>query len=37
MEFAARVVRCHALAHDEWHIGGEFTVPLTPECLEQFL
>lgn len=37
MEFSARVVHCHALPHDEWHIGGEFTVPLTPECLELFL
>jgi len=37
MEFSARVVHCHQLPHDEWLIGGEFTIPLTPEELEQFL
>jgi c-di-GMP-binding flagellar brake protein YcgR len=37
MEYSARVVRCHQVPHDEWHIGGEFTIPLTPEELEMFL
>jgi c-di-GMP-binding flagellar brake protein YcgR len=37
MELAARVVHCHALPHNEWHIGCEFTIPLTAEELEQFL
>ena len=37
LEYSARVVRCHPVPHDEWHIGGEFTIPLTPEELEQFL
>jgi hypothetical protein len=37
LEFAARIVHVHPLPHDEWHIGGEFTIPLTPEELEQFL
>jgi hypothetical protein len=37
MEYSARVVRCHEVPHDEWHVGGEFTIPLTSEELEQFL
>ncbi|HZZ78499.1 MAG TPA: PilZ domain-containing protein [Gemmataceae bacterium] len=37
MEMSARVVRHHELPHNEWHIGCEFTIPLTPEELELFL
>jgi Tfp pilus assembly protein PilZ len=37
MEFSARVVRCHPLPQGDWQIGGEFSVPLTPEDLDQFL
>ena len=37
MEFSARVVRCHPLPQGEWQIGGEFSVTLTPEDLDQFL
>jgi c-di-GMP-binding flagellar brake protein YcgR len=37
MELSARVAHSHELPHNEWHIGCEFTIPLTPEELEQFL
>ncbi len=36
-ELSARVMYCDALAQGTWSIGGELTVPLSPDELEQLL
>jgi hypothetical protein len=36
-ELSAQVMHCSALPHDQWHLGCEFAVPLTPDDLDQLL
>jgi hypothetical protein len=36
-ELTAEVMHCSALPHDQWHLGCEFTAPLTPDDLDQLL
>jgi hypothetical protein len=36
-EFSVKIKRCSAVPQGDWCIGCEFTVPLTPDQLEQLL
>jgi len=36
-ELSAKVMHCSALPHDQWHLGCEFTTPLSPDDLDQLL
>jgi hypothetical protein len=36
-ELAAEVMHCSAQPHEQWHLGCEFTTPLTPDDLDLLL
>jgi hypothetical protein len=36
-ELSATVTHCDPVPHGDWHIGCEFTLPITPEDLDQLL
>ena len=36
-ELSATVTHSERAPHGDWHVGGEFTIPLTPDELDQLL